>query len=202
MPAKNLLGSAKHRIRAVAEGSYSLSLSETIPDYAYGARYTTKQGRIVQEIYKGYSKPELSCVLQCLMTNHSETCADLHPLFIAQDQNLFWPLIWCFGSLYTAMQESCGEEITKQLYNKTTKSSKMVLSLHPDTLQAYPGSAVGEVRIACGSEPCPKLDHKKKFLLCTGCRMRRYCNEGCRGEDWGKHNKECKKMPAETPEVD
>ena len=55
-PAKNLLScleDAKNGLRAVAEGSYSLSLSETIPKYAYGARYTNKQGRIIQEIYKG-----------------------------------------------------------------------------------------------------------------------------------------------------
>ena len=193
---------AKERLRAVAEGSYSLSLSETIPGYAYGARYTNKQGGIVQEIYKDYSKPEISCVLQCLKTNHSKTCADLHPIFIAQDQNLFWPLIWYFGSLYTVILESCGENIIKELFGKTTMSGDMQTSLHPDTMQAFPESAVGEMRIACGSEPCPKLDHEKKFLLCTGCRVRRYCSKECRREDWGKHKQECKKMPAKTPEVD
>merc|ERR1711990_1160064 len=57
---------ARQRSISVAQGLYSISITEAIPDYGYSARYTTEQGKLVAEIFKGYSKPEVHCVLQCL----------------------------------------------------------------------------------------------------------------------------------------
>ena len=47
-----------------------------------------------------------------------------------------------------------------------------------------PDSAVGELRIACGNENCPKLDHKEKFKVSTGCRVRGFCSVECLRKDW------------------
>ena len=65
-----------------------------------------------------------------------------------------------------------------------------------------PDSAVGELRIACGNENCQKLDHKEKFKVCTGCRVRRFCSVECLRKDWGKNKSECKMMRRKVPEVD
>ena len=63
----------------MAEGLYSISITETVPTYGYGARYfTMADGNMVLETFKQYSQPEMCCVLQCLMSNP----ADLHPLHL------------------------------------------------------------------------------------------------------------------------
>ena len=59
-------------------------------------------------------------------------------------------------------------------------------------LAAFPESAAGEWRIACGNEECNKVDHKVKFMVCGGCAVRRYCGEVCQGKDWDKHKMFCK----------
>ena len=198
---------ARQRSISVAQGLYSISLAEAIPDYGYSARYTTEQGKLVAEIFKGYSKPEVRCVLQCLSSN----IADLHPLFLAEDQNLYWPLIWYYGTVYDALLECCGQTIVKKVYGKLRKyrsnnigAAQLPPGLPtPDVLEAFPDSAVGELRIACGNDDCPKLDHQERFQVCNGCRVRRYCCDGCRHKDWiSKHKLECKNVPKNLPEVD
>ena len=199
------LQDCKQRSQAVAQGSYSLSITEVIPSYGYGARYTTEKEAIVQEVYKAYSKPEICCILQCFLTNP----ADLHPLFLAEDPNLYWPMIWYYGTAYNAILECCGDKIVKKVYGKLKQyrsqnlaKANLPMMLKPDALIVFPDSAAGEMRIACGSEVCPKLDHKEKFNKCLGCRIRRYCSHLCQKEDWGKHQKECKDMIRTATEVD
>ena len=103
---------ARQRSISVAQGLFSISITEAIPGYGYSARYTNEQGQIVAEIFKGYSKPEICCLLECLCSNP----ADLHPLFLAEDQNLYWPLI--YGTVYDALLECCGQKIVKKVYGK------------------------------------------------------------------------------------
>ena len=194
----------RQRSLAVAQGLYSISLTEAIPCYGYSARYTTEQGKIVAEVFKSYSKPEICCVLQCLSSNP----ADLHPVFIAEKQNIYWPLIWYFGTVYDAILECCGEKLVKKVFGKLRNCRSSNLSASnlpsaapsPDVLAAFPLSAVGELRIACGNENCPKLDHAEKFKVCTGCRVRRFCSEECLRKDWGKHRSECKRMQRKPEE--
>ena len=198
---------ARQRSVSVAQGLFSISITEAIPGYGYSARYTNEQGKIVAEIFKGYSKPEIRCLLQCLSSNP----VDLHPLFLAEDQNLYWPVIWYFGTVYDALLECCGQKIVKKVYGKLRKyrsdniatSNLPPVSPSPDVLETFPDSAVGEMRIACGNEDCPKLDHKEKFQVCSGCRVRRFCSEECRHKDWiSKHKLECKNVPKKLAEVD
>ena len=62
---------------------------------------------------------------------------------------------------------------------------------------------MGELRIACGNEDCPKLDHKEKFQVCSECRVRRFCSEECRRKYWiSKDKLESKNMPKKLSEVD
>ena len=112
---KDFHDTAVKRTTAVAEGSYSVSITETVPTYGYGARYfTLKDGNLVLDTFKAYSQPEICSVLQCLMSNP----ADLHPLYIAEDPNLYWPVIWFYGSVYNALLECCGHKVVQQIYGK------------------------------------------------------------------------------------
>ena len=120
-------------------------------------------------------------------------------------KDIYWPLIWYFGTVYDAILECCGEKFVKKVFDKLRSSSLSASSLSseapsPDVLAAY--SAFGELRIACGNENCPKLDHKEKFKVCAGCRVRRFCSVECLRKDWGKHKSECKMMRRKVPEVD
>jgi len=140
------------RTKAVAEGLYSISLTETIPSYGYGARYLTMaEGDMVLETFKSYSQPDIKCVLQCLMSNPG----DLHPLYLAEDPNLYWPTIWYYGSVYSALLTCCGVIIVKKLYGKLSRyrSNKIPTSSPaiPSTISVFPSFAVGETRKACGN---------------------------------------------------
>ena len=171
---------------------YSVSINETVPGYGYDARYfTVADGNMTLETFKQYSQPEICCVLQCLMSNP----ADLHPLHVAEDPNLYWPIIWFYGSVYTALLQCCGEKVIKTIYGKLCKyRSKKIPSggpAVPSSLTAFPSFAIGEMRMACGNEVCPSLDHSDKFLSCSSCKERYYCSPECQRADWKKHKPEC-----------
>ena len=106
---EHCMDDAKQRSVAVARGLYNISLTETIPDYAYAACFSTDQGKIQSEVFRSYSKPEISCLLQCLSSNP----ADLHPLFLAEDQTFYWNILWFYRSVYEALLESCGEKVVR-----------------------------------------------------------------------------------------
>ena len=42
----------RQRTIAVAHGLFSISLTESIPDYGYPACYNTEQGKLVAEVFK------------------------------------------------------------------------------------------------------------------------------------------------------
>ena len=196
---------SKERTLAVMQGHYSISWTESIPGYGYCARYANDNGKIIKDVFKSYSKPEIECVLQCLMSNP----ADLHPIFIAEDSNLFWPIIWYYGSVYNAISECCNSNIVNKVYGNTLESMGMNLwenmgtpsqsncatnTVPDEILSAFPESATNQLRIACGNEKCPQLDHQEKFKKCSGCRVRYYCKRECQLEDFKLHKPECKEQ--------
>ena len=182
---------AKQRIMAVAKGHYSISWSEAIPGYGYCARYATEDGEIIRDIFKSYSEPEVCCVLQCLMSN----VADLHPLFIAEDSNLFWPIIWYYGSVFNAISQCCDIETLSTVYGSAMHEVELdsnTVSFPDEILSAFPEHATDQIRISCGNDKCPQLDHQSKFKQCSGCKVRHYCDRKCQMEDFQLHKKECK----------
>jgi hypothetical protein len=182
------MSDAKQRIQAVAQGLYSISLTEVIPAYGYAARYTDKKGVIVQDMFQSYSKPDMVQVLQCLMSNPG----DLHPAAVAEDQNLYWPIIWYWGSVHAALLEACGPATKDAVYARLGAGATFTRAALATALAAFPESAAGEWRVACGNEECPNLDHEIKFKMCHGCKVRRYCAVSCQKKDWGKHKAYCR----------
>jgi len=185
---QNCHNDAVQRLHAVSQGLYSISITEAIPNYGYAARYVNKTGVIVEDVFKSYSRPDMAQVLQILMSNP----ADLHPLAVAEDQNLYWPIIWYWGSVFYAIQDTCDEITLEAVYGRLGDKITILRSAPTSALAAFPETAAGEWRIACGSEECPRLDHEVKFQMCQGCKVRRYCNEVCQRKDWTKHKKFCK----------
>ena len=100
----------------------------------------------------------------------SSNPADLHPLLLAEKQNIYWSLIRYFGTVYEAIFECRGEKFVKEVFGKLRKSnfaaSNLPTGAHPPVALAafhFPDSAVGELEIACGNENCLKLEHTDKF---------------------------------------
>ena len=179
------------RIKAVNKGRYSISWKESIPGYGYSARYGSEDGNIICDTFKSYSQPEITCVLQCLMSNH----VDLHPIFIAEDGNLFWPIIWYFGSVYNAISSCCDASTLYKVYGNTLEGVSInapTISFPNQIARAFPASASNQLRIACGNETCPQVDHHASFKKCGGCRVRYYCCKKCQVEDFKVHKSECK----------
>ena len=178
---------AKQRLRAVSLGQFSISLFPVFDRNLYAARYSTDDGVIVQDVFAGNTKPCMRQMLQCLMCNPP----DLHPLAVAEDVNLFWSVIWFWGSVYRAVQDTCNKATLDAIYHSLGQNIKCSTRENPSAMAAFPESAAGEWRIACGSEVCPQVDHEVKFNICAGCNVRRYCDVACQKEDWAKHIKFC-----------
>ena len=195
------LDDAIKRVEAVAEGQFSISIDEHVPGYAYAAKYySTKAGDLVLNTFKSYSQPEVCCVLQCLMSNP----ADLHPLHLAEDPNLFWPLIWYYGSLHHAVLQCCGEKTAKKIYGPKHCFNKISSgNVCPENINSFPRGAEGEVTITCGNDFCPEVRRESAFVTCQGCKVRKYCTRECAGKDWPIHKAECKnKQNTAAPTTD
>ena len=105
------------------------------------------------DVFSPYSQPEVCCVLQCLMSN----TADLHPLHLAEDSKLFWPLVWFYGSVHHAILLCCGEKTVEKIFGLDLieiPSDSICLA----ALDIFPSSGgEGEVNIACGNDSCPVI---------------------------------------------
>ena len=186
---------AVRRVEAVAEGQFSISIEFHVPRRYFAARFFNTGNVLTMDLFKKYSQPEVCCVLQCLMTNP----ADLHPLHLADDPNLFWPLVWYYGSVHHAILQCCGEKTAKKVYGLHSKYlsriSKVLAADISNNNTIFPADTEGEVVITCGYDVCPKLRGKEdKFVTCQGCKVRKYCNRECAKEDWPIHQSECSKL--------
>ena len=43
----------------------------------------------------------------------------------------------------------------------------------------------------CRNPKCFRLEKRRKFLYCTGCRSTNYCSRECQKEDWSRHKQTC-----------
>lgn len=184
---------AKQRLRAVSLGQFSLSLTPVFSRKFYTARYANEDGVIIQDVFFAYSQPYIKQALQCLMCNP----ADLHPLAVAEEAHLFWPIIWFWGSVFKAVQDTCTKATLDGIYYSLGDEINCAEGGNASAMAAFPEDAAGEWRIACGNEDCPRVDHEVKFNLCKGCKVRRYCDAACQRNDWPKHMQYCKPVKKE-----
>merc|ERR1719369_1347959 len=90
----------KYRVFAVAHELFAISTTETLAGFGYAAIYAnTLDNTITKETFRCYSKPEIDSVIACLMDNP----ADVHVYQIAKDPNLYWPIVWYYGSVHSAL---------------------------------------------------------------------------------------------------
>ena len=117
---------------------------------------------------------------------------DLHPLQLAKDPNIYWPIINYFGSVYSALKELLDEEIVDCIYKNIPEFIDIPDRRNVDKLLKI-DNVVPEEKfvIKCGYCPCVRLDWKYKFKQCSRCMVRRYCSSRCQKQDLSRHKKEC-----------
>ena len=109
------------RVRAVASGAYCISKNHVINNtglLSFGVIYQTERKyegeennlSTCHETFVSYCKEDISVILRLLSINSS----DIDPRMICLDADIFWSIIWFYGSVTKALKEIGGEK----LYNK------------------------------------------------------------------------------------
>lgn len=178
---------AAGRLRAVANGSVMLCVDEALPLPHHGQAVIfreTEDGPTKMETWKTYSRAEAETVLAIIAAADNDVYTS--PLFLAQDPNLFWPLIFDHGCIRAAL-----EFVAPHMdWNKKLGSIKPPRPQIPLVVGANPGCHFEK----CGNDLCTSvIAHKsKQFQYCTGCNRREYCSTDCQLVDWKLHSRECK----------
>lgn len=117
-----------------------------------------------------------------------------YPLFIAQDPNFFWSLIYDHGCIRAALEFVAphidwDERIGPVKENIIAK------------IPIIPGCKPGDYMRKCGNNFCSNLElySSKDFQKCANCERRFYCSEECIHADWPVHKFECKKSSSSQP---
>eukprot|EP00026_Physarum_polycephalum_P003597 Phypoly_transcript_03610.p1 GENE.Phypoly_transcript_03610~~Phypoly_transcript_03610.p1 ORF type:complete len:538 (+),score=64.14 Phypoly_transcript_03610:492-2105(+) len=178
---------AQGRLLAVCHGMFALAQDETRPTYGYDAIFVDGMtGEKKIEGFKSYSRPEMECVLRILGATNVNF---LHPLFLAQDPNLFWPIYANCGSIFSALTK---------IFATVNWGEKMGTQFTPNlgfsaAEKWVPEIMKGKESIRCGNPPCTELENSAiaKFPFCSKCKRKKYHCQECQRAHWPEHKKEC-----------
>ncbi|KAL7532298.1 hypothetical protein ACHAXR_004548 [Thalassiosira sp. AJA248-18] len=188
---------AKLRLEAVSCGSVVLSVDESLDQRGQAAIYRSPDdGSLKIETWKNYGVGEAECVLAILAA--SGISAYVAPIFIAQDPNLYWPLIADHGCIRAAL-EFVAPHIDWDARISSVKDP-IISDCQPIISDCQPGQCLHK----CGHNLCTNLEayKAKKFRVCSGCDRRRYCSETCQKDDWrAGHKHECRKTVETNPRI-
>lgn len=196
------LRDAERRLEAVAQGRVILSQTEALEGRGHMAVIRESDGFVRSETFKHYSRSEVEIVLASLAALPEPLgVVFAHPLFIAQDPNLFWPLIYDHGCIRAALEHVAPH----------VDWVGKLGPLHPvaDAAPFLPGIEPGAVLRRCGNESCLRFERDEKakkgllgekkdtqFRKCGDCERRFYCSRECSALDWALHKDECKAIAA------
>ncbi|RKO91164.1 hypothetical protein BDK51DRAFT_51826 [Blyttiomyces helicus] len=184
---------AKSRLTALTFGQYALSTRETRPGHGHAAVYLdVRTLTATSESFKPYSRHELDHVLRELL---KDGWGYIHPLHIAQDPNLFWPLVHYHGSIRVAIEtivpdlmweDEIGpvEHVERPLHMPATTTA-------PGGPMLFPAHAEGRLFVRCAQEGCVVFEMDRRFSLCGKCKRIKYCSRECQVGDWAAHKREC-----------
>jgi hypothetical protein len=186
---RQCIADARERLSAVSRGSVALALQETLDGRGFTAFFRRADGTIKSESFKDYGRGEVECGLAALVASHVADCHDsliVHPLFVAQDPNLFWLLVLNHGCIRAAL-----EHVAPHVdWDAKVGPVKAHLEQAPIISEVWPGSVLRK----CGNEICIKLERngsKGTFSVCARCKRRHYCCQKCQKTDWTLHRREC-----------
>jgi hypothetical protein len=185
------IADARERLEAVSRGSVALSLQESLESRGHTAIFRLADGTVKSESFKDYGRGEVECGLAALVASQVADCHDphvVHPLFVAQDPNLFWSLVLNHGCIRAAL-----EYVAPHVdWDKKVGRVKSPLEQVPIISEGRPGC----ILIKCGNDICLKLERERDgskgaFETCSRCHRRHYCCQKCQKADWTLHRREC-----------
>ena len=174
---------AKKRILSVYENSFLFSSDEFFSCLFYSAIFNLGSGLKKQDYFRNYGKYEIITVIRFMALQPM----DLHPLQLAKDPNLYWPIVHYYGSVYSAFKEILDEKTVDSIYENFPESTPLPKRLNIVDEEQFV--------IKCGHNSCVHLDWEFKFKKCSRCELRRYCSPSCQKYDWKLHKKECFRRP-------
>jgi hypothetical protein len=210
---RQCLSAACERLHAIASGAVALSLAETLRGHGHIAIYSLRDGTVTSDTFKDYGRCEAELALASLVASKGGVLL-AHPLFVAQDPNLLWPLILAHGSVRAAL-EHCAPHIDwmsrfgapvplpqqTPLADGAAVPGAVVLRcgadicLHviPEASSAHPRSTASAA--VEGSESSSYEGIDLSFAACGRCNRKRYCSAACQKADWPLHRTECVPRP-------
>jgi hypothetical protein len=197
-PCPECLIVAKERLWATMNGVYAVSNTEPLDSQGRLVLYAKQDGSIARDTFKEYSKPEIIAVLVGLTA--SEHDAVVQPMFIAQDPNLFWPVVSYFGSIRAGFVAARPKTISRPKWQKRVglpkiKSKRPPASTDDVELNRLSRLSIdflahqGQKLYLCGCKGCNSLLPVLK--ICSKCNTRGYCSPDCQKADWKAHKLEC-----------
>jgi hypothetical protein len=180
---------ARERLEVVSRGSVALSLQESLESRGQTAIFRLADGTVKSESFKDYGRGEVECGLAALVASQVADWHDphvVHPLFVAQDPNLFWSLILNHGCIRAAL------EYVAPHVDWDNKVGRVKAPL--EQVPIISEGRAGGILLKCGNEMCLKLERdwsNYTFQKCSRCQRRHYCCSRCQKTDWTLHRREC-----------
>jgi MYND finger len=210
LACQQCIDDACERLAAVSTGSVVLSIEEPLDCRGHVAIWRCKsaamgdKGVFKSETFKAYGRGEVECLLASLVACGAK-CFDAkvaHPLFVAQDPNFFWPLIYNHGSIRAALEYVAPHvdwnvelgPIRAPLPDAGFGILKPSDESANDDDEDQPEIFAGDLLRACGNDLCLNLEpnrSKGSFSICAKCERRSYCSPACQQADWPWHKREC-----------
>ena len=170
---------ARERILSVYENSFLLSKDEIVIGEIYSAIFTLESGLKKLDNFRNYGKYEIIVAIRVMALQPM----DLHPVQLAKDPDMYWPIVHYYGSVYSALKEILDGKMVDSIYENIPESTPL-----PERINIVDEK---QFVIKCGHNTCVHLDWEFKFKQCTRCKLRRYCSPSCQKLDWKLHKKEC-----------
>lgn len=224
------IAEGKRRLWAASQGLYACSVQEAGPGQGRYVMYicpgenvkddkafeSGKDLEVRTEHFNNYSKVDISDALKTLVVASSfESGLELltHPLFLAMDPNLFWPIVTSYRTVSEALikhgHDSCfGIKGTEDSNLDTPEDSDLDTPamrqivyepLNGDVILAARDSESRRMFAKCGLESCNALfwmgrdsnGKDRSGKVCSRCKIRRYCGRECQEKDYKLHRMEC-----------
>jgi len=109
---------ARERILSVYENSFLFSKDESVPLKFYSVIFTLESGLKKQDYFRNYGKYEIITAIRVMALQPMDLYEiitairvmalqpmDLHPLQLAKDLTIYWPIVYYYGSVYSALKE-------------------------------------------------------------------------------------------------
>ena len=194
------LQTGKDRILAVASQGYAISLNYVTKiqgTLVYGVIFQSDENKIEYETFIPYAKQDINSIVR-LLSFHS---ADIDPRLISLEKNIYWSIIWYFGSISNGLKVIGGNNLYNKAFSQRRNISQKTTTVHGLKHKLIKENFITNMttvrkwRYSCKSTTCNNLEDIGNFKSCGACKSSiaiKYCSIECQKNDWNHHKPNCK----------